>query len=132
MLFCKNQNMNDIKIYLSAYEVNGFISAILIPFWNIKQYRDFRGIHVCGIVYHICGIVYHICGIFDPQMWYSIPHMWYTQNFYFWILTMIPVPKIQKEFFEISNGNFKKILLDSYSLNDFWILGIGIIVKIQK
>ena len=50
---------------------------------RIKQYRDFRGIHICGIVYHICGIVYHICGSFDPQMWYSIPHMWYTQNFFF-------------------------------------------------
>ena len=40
---------------------------------RIKQYRDFRGIHICGIVYHICGN-------FDPQMWYSIPHMWYTQK----------------------------------------------------
>ena len=63
-----------------------------------KQYRDFRGIHVCGIVYHICGIVYHICGSFDPQMWYTIPHMWYTQKYFFGILTMIPMPKIQKLF----------------------------------
>ena len=47
---------------------------------QLGQYRDFRGIHVCGIVYHICSIVYHICGNFDPQMWYSIPHMWYTQK----------------------------------------------------
>ena len=54
---------------------------------TINQYRDFRGIHICGIVYHICGIVYHVCGIFDPQMWYSIPHMWYTQIF-FLILTI--------------------------------------------
>ena len=30
---------------------------------TLKQYRDFRGIHVCGIVYHVCGIVYHIRGI---------------------------------------------------------------------
>ena len=65
-----------------------------------KQYRESLEIHVCGIVCHICGIVYHIRGIFDPQMWYSIPHMWYTQNFYFWILTMIPMPKIQKSFKE--------------------------------
>ena len=64
----------------------------------LKQYRDFRGIHICGIVYHICSIVYHICGNFDPQMWYSIPHMWYTQNWFFWILPMIPMPKIQKSF----------------------------------
>ena len=56
-----------------------------------KQYRDFWGIRVCGIVCHICGN-------FDPQMWYSMPHMWYTQNFYFWILTKIPMPKIQKSF----------------------------------
>ena len=63
-----------------------------------KQYRDFRGIHVCGIVYHVCGIVYHICGSFDPQMWYTIPHMWYTQKYFFGILTMIPMPKIQKLF----------------------------------
>ena len=40
----------------------------------------------------------HKSGNFDPQMWYSIPHMWYTQNFCFWILTMIPMPKIQKSF----------------------------------
>ena len=41
-------------------------------FW---QYRDFLGIHICGIVYHISGN-------FDPQMWYSIPHIWYTQIFF--------------------------------------------------
>ena len=78
---------------------------------TINQYRDFRGIHICGIVYHICGIVYHICGIvyhvcgnFDPQMWYSIPqmwysipHMWYTQIFFFWFWQF---------FKKISNGNF--------------------------
>ena len=57
-------------------------------FFFMKQYRDFRGIHICGIVYHICGIVYHVCGNFDPQMWYSIPHMWYTQIFFFLILTI--------------------------------------------
>ena len=70
-----------------------------------KQYRDFKGIHVCGIVYHICGIVFHVCGNFDPQMWYSIPHMWYTQIFFFGILTI---------FKKFSNRNLKKILLDSY------------------
>ena len=68
---------------------------IFNPSLNNKQYRDFRGIHICGIVYHICGIVYHICGNFDPQMWYCIPHMWYTQNF-FGILSLILMPKIQK------------------------------------
>ena len=38
------------------------------------MYRDFCGIHICGVVYHICGNV-------DPQMLYSIPHMWYIQFF---------------------------------------------------
>ena len=57
---------------------------------RIKQYRDFRGIHICGIVYHICGN-------FDPQMWYSIPHMWYTQ-FFFWILTLIFDYQQEKQF----------------------------------
>ena len=65
---------------------------------QLKQYRDFWGIHVCDIVCQVCGIVYHICGNFDPQMWYTIPHMWYTQKYFFWILTMIPMPKIQKLF----------------------------------
>ena len=54
--------------------------------------------HMWYIVYHVCGIVYHICGSFDPQMWYTIPHMWYTQKYFFGILTMIPMPKIQKLF----------------------------------
>ena len=51
----------------------------------ITQYRDFRGIHICGIVYHVCGIVYHIrgilyhiCGSKLPHMWYTIPQTWYT------------------------------------------------------
>ena len=73
-------------------------------FEDINQYRDFRGIHICGIVYHICSIVYHICGNFDPQMWYIIPHMWYTQFFFF------DFDNFSKT---ISDGNFKKILFDS-------------------
>ena len=91
-----------------------------------NQYRDFRGIHVCGIVYHVCGIVYHICGNFDPQMWYSMPHMWYTQNFYFWILTMIPMPKIQKSFKQYLSHLW-------YAKNyEFWIFSIIFMSKIQK
>ena len=40
----------------------------MIMIHNIHQYRDFRGIHVCGIVCYVCGIVYHVtlthkCGI---------------------------------------------------------------------
>ena len=56
-------------------------------------------------------------------MWYSIPHMWNTQIFFFWFWQF---------FKKFSNGNFKKILLDSYCFNDFWILGIRIIDKILK
>ena len=75
----------------------------------ITQYRDFRGIHICGIVYHICGIVYHVCGNFDPQMWYSIPHMWYTQIFFF--------------DFDNFSKNFPMGILKKF----FWILIVRII-----
>ena len=74
-----------------------------------KQYRDFRGIHVCGIVYHVCGIVYHICGSFDPQMWYTIPHMWYTQIVFF--------------DFDNFSKNFPMGILKKF----FWILIVRII-----
>ena len=74
-----------------------------------EQYRDFRGIHICGIVYHICGIVYHVCGNFDPQMWYSIPHMWYTQIFFF--------------DFDNFSKNFPMGILKKF----FWILIVRII-----
>ena len=67
-----------------------------------KQYRDFWGIRVCGIVYHICGN-------FDPQMWYSIPHMWYTQFFFF--------------DFDNFSKNFPMGILKKF----FWILIVRII-----
>ena len=56
-----------------------------------KQYRDFWGIHICGIVYHICGN-------FDPQMWYA-------QN-----SEIIETIRIQKNFLKIPIGKlFSKI-----------------------
>ena len=62
-------------------------------------------VYIDCILSNICGILYYNCGI---NQW------WNRVNF------------LKK----ISNGNFKEILLDSYCLNDFWILGIGIIVTI--
>ena len=64
-------------------------------------------VYIDCILSNICGILYYNCGI---NQW------WNRVNF------------LKK----ISNGNYKKILFDSYCLNDFWILGIGIIVKIQR
>ena len=100
------------KIFLKTSIVNfskklTLFHHCLIPQLKYSILQMCDSCHIWGILSHICGILYYNCGI-NP--W------WNRVNF------------LKK----ISNGNFKKILLDSYCLNDFWILGIRIIDKITK
>ena len=89
-IFCKSSIANKQKTYLC-----------------IKQYRDFRGIHVCGIVYtltHKCCIVCHLCGT-HKLFFLNFDNDTYAQN-----SEIIKAIRIQKNFFKILIGkSFSKI-----------------------
>ena len=73
----------------------------------LEQYRDFRGIHVCGIVYtltHKCCIVCHLCGT-HKLFFLDFDNDTYAQN-----SEIIKAIRIQKNFFKILIGkSFSKI-----------------------
>ena len=98
------------KIFLKTSIVNfskklTLFHHCLIPQLKYSILQMCDSCHIWGILSHICGILYYNCGI---NQW------WNRVNF----------------FKNIFQWEFKKNLLDSSYLNDFWILGIGIIVKI--